>query len=213
MLNYLPGFERMKNFIVSYIIIFDSIYISYSNFSSECIPYTKENEKKILDTMRKQAIDSEEHIKSYYDNAWKYDKKVILGTACSALWTSSLLTSTGNKGLCIGLLSFSLLSVLTNLIGLKLNAETIKDMEKNVYFIENEKVINDWINRINNPYDGITKSAYDLLKRREKNSDRNISLTLNNIDSLSKNDLERIVDNISQSEEVRFKLRKNGENI
>ena len=58
MKNYATNNESAKDFILKYIVFNNHLIINYANGSVEWIPYTIDNEKAILNKMKRQVLKS-----------------------------------------------------------------------------------------------------------------------------------------------------------
>lgn len=207
MKNYTNDFNESSKFITKFVQKGDHIKIYLGDKTTYLVPNTEENITKIINIMKEQL--------EKYKDTKSLKNKINKSFLISAIFfIISILIKAGNifnmsQIFNVSIISASLgISVLEMFKVIKLN-NIIKDKDKNLYFIKNEKIFNEWVNNTNIK----TNSTRKINKVIEKN---NNSLDINNIDSLTKNDLLNLkliiefekLANFNQFENKSLKLTK-----
>jgi hypothetical protein len=204
--------DRQK-FILSYEVIEDSIVndqiiINLATGEHYTVPYTCENEKKILEIMKGQVLDSEEFEKKQekiFSNAWKCGAIDIIFLILDVIL---LLTGIASNliiaKICIGLLAMAGIFEAFGCVDCKLK---IRDIHKNRIFINNEVRLNK-----NFKYDKNDMLKQNLLSNTKVKTRKIVedvpgekpTFTLNTVDKIGYSDLKQIIDNTKRNEEFGF---------
>ena len=145
MLDYCLTDEKRKDFVLRYEVMCDGLRIYYADgVVAETDNY--EEEKLILENMKMQVIHANDSMELY--KKCESDAKDRLGIATTGFTELLLLFSTSGTGLnplkvILGLINLGYLGFeLKEVHELVKCKRIIKDIEKNMMFLENESVIN-----------------------------------------------------------------------
>lgn len=216
--------DEKNSFILNYNILKKSNYIriNLACGDSYLIPYTIDNEKKILEVMKKQVINSKtylnnEEIKSFFTRMGA----LIIG-ATTVTFNSFLAT----KGFDPDALYVNIPLILSELFLLaksKSYKNNIENVKMHKTFIELEDKINKYIKITNNIFTGTsnkTKFAFNNpdkdIKEYKKVKDiykdilykQNGTFNINSIGNITYRDFNKIVENIKFEEKLQFDYNK-----
>lgn len=203
---YTLNIEDRKKFILNYKIKNGNIIIRLASKEKYVIPYTEENEQKILERMKKQItenIDFERKaIKEY----------VILTVLTYLLGFGTFLIATR---FIPGLISYpSLKTVFANIptfvaSGFTLisailtmsTKEVLEDFRKNKLYLDKEEEINGKIKSNQNMLSNVSNKTKKIVEKATE--DRPV-LDINKMDKVSLQDLKQILENFKRDEEFDF---------
>lgn len=211
MKDYSTSFEEYERFILNYIIKGDVIKINLASGEIYVIPYTRKNEKKIIEKMKNQVLNSDKFLEKEekrYSASCKWLKldSIFLGLNIIALilgLPEQIITDI--VSLCSLILS---LGLITNLYVFNTSKNNIRDVEKNRLIVENEDKINENIKVNENVLYKTTFETKDLVESAPKDEP---AITINNADNIPYKDIKRIVDNIDKAENLDFDYYGNTE--
>ena len=198
MKDYSMDFKESKTFILNYDIEDDKIIIHLASLEEYVIPYTKDNEKKILEKMKHQILDSKACEKKQ-----KNHLALSICTSCAILITLVAIYLSPNFYF-IPNNMLLLLGVITEIpcLAVTFNCHSkLKDILKNRTILENLGTLNANIRRNENMLLGISDKAKKLVESKPKNEP---VFTPNTADDISYNDLETIFDNINREDLFNF---------
>lgn len=184
--------DSKDHFILSYKIKDNNIIIDFANESGKVVvPYTKENEKKILEKMKNQVCSTNKilgKIKSR-ENKRLIGLLLILGTA---LLSGGFLNNIYLENIYWFISTFAAVGFSVSL----LKDELIKnDIKKNKYFLENEKNLNDNVKKNQNMLFNTRKVTKDVVLASKEDDP---ALTINTVDKIPFSDLKQIINNIER---------------
>ncbi len=197
MKDYTNNQEDKINFVKNFKVYNGDIIAHMGDNTKVKVPYTEENEQKLLRRMRNQTKNIKQKV--------TYFKKGFIGRAAltGGLIATTAATIGANPQLgpsFFGINGITLLSgagalIMTN--STRRFFENLKDAQKTEFFLENENFINNNINKSPNILKGVSRR---LRKKVEKTkNDNKPTLNLNNIDidKWSIDDLRQIRNNIN----------------
>ena len=179
-----------EKFIKNYKVKNDQIIINLASKEKYVIPYTKENEEKVLTKMEEQVNNARIKPIGIIN---KFLVGVSYGALALALYLSIVETAILYFVVAFGLSSFFTYQLASNQIKLK-------DLEKQRFFLDNRKLINDNIKKSPNMTLGLDKK---IVTQIERSDEQNI-FDINLIDSYSLSDLKKLKRNILRFEEFKF---------
>lgn len=189
MKNYSLNETQSKNFILNYIIIGKQIIINYANDDVDIIPYSTSNEKKILNKMKSQVLNSKKYLNEV-NNKFEIFLKLFIDEIL--LFILYIIAVINIKITLIQSIIYSIIfPIVIALTGYKLNKyHNIRtDIKKNLLFLNNEDNLNLTIR--NNPE--ITKGLdKELIEKIYRNDGNNFSFTFNTIDNIKYRELQEI---------------------
>jgi len=201
MKNYELDIENSKRFILNYEIVNEEIIINLGTGEKYPIPYTIENEKRILEKMKKQVENckrleyaKKQHIKAKR-NTVIVSSVIMLFNIISMAYGINIIPTMAN------IISLLICASATSYFGIKLSdvKETLDDIEKNKIFIINEIELNTNVKNNSNCLSNTTEKTKEIIaKNKEKN------ITVNTIDQIPYEDLKKILDNIRFEQELKI---------
>lgn len=186
-----------EKFIKNYKIKDNQIIINLASKEKYVIPYTKENEEKILARMEEQVNSS------YIKPLGVIYKSLVAG---SYIW---ILIGIYMYVVSVGILNIALALGTSALFNIKMfiHQSKVKDLEKQKFFLEYRKMLNDNIKKSSNMTLGVDKK---IVKKVEQTED-SPTFDINSIDSYSLNDLKKLRRNILRFQEFGFDEKTNEE--
>ena len=179
-----------EKFIKNYKVKNDKIIINLASKEKYVIPYTKENEEKVLTKMEEQVNNARIKPIGIIN---KFLVGVSYGALALALYLSIVETAILYFVVAFGLSSFFTYQLVSNQV-------KVKDLEKQRFFLDNRKLINDNIKKSPNMTLGLDKKIVTQIER----SDEQKIFDINLIDSYSLDDLKKLKRNILRFEEFSF---------
>ena len=179
-----------EKFIKNYKVKNDKIIINLASKEKYVIPYTKENEEKVLTKMEEQVNNARIKPIGIIN---KFLVGVSYGALALALYLSIVETAILYFVVAFGLSSFFTYQLVSNQI-------KVKDLEKQRFFLDNRKLINDNIKKSPNMTLGLDKKIVTQIEH----SDEQKIFDINLIDSYSLDDLKKLKRNILRFEEFSF---------
>ncbi len=183
--------ETNENFICNYYLDDDAIVVILGDNTYYTIPYTIANERKILNTMRRQINDFE----NYNNKLFKKKRKNLAFLVLDIILFITVLLYFANSPLVISIISKICLFLLALTTGSRIVDDfkiksTIIDLYKNKNFIDNEDKINDIIKNKPLALEGISLKVDEKINEEDK-------LNINDAHVISPSemfDIKRIVD-------------------
>lgn len=179
-----------EKFIKNYKVKNDKIIINLASKEKYVIPYTKENEEKVLTKMEEQVNNARIKPIGIIN---KFLVGVSYGALALALYLSIVETAILYFVVAFGLSSFFTYQLVSNQV-------KVKDLEKQRFFLDNRKLINDNVKKSPNMTLGLDKKIVTQIER----SDEQKIFDINLIDSYSLDDLKKLKRNILRFEEFSF---------
>lgn len=200
MKDYSLNLEERKDFILRYDVTEDGmIKIIFAKGKPWYVPYNKENEKKILDKMRKQ-LDKDDMVEPKLK-----DRIFKNATASIILLSIALLPLYGmESSSTLFLASFSSLFAGVSLIPLFLaikNTNKLKDLRKNVKFLGMEEKLNEVVRSDENTLVDVSKKTKNVIA--DFPEDREV-FDINSFNYVPFKDLEQIMENAARNERFGF---------
>lgn len=216
MKDYTITTKQKNYFILNYKKDENDITVFFASGDTISIPNNIENEKKILETMKEQVINSKPYLNK---------EKITLGlvTSCGVVIAGSLVAFNFMNKIDYELLNAANFTVLLVELGLcgKINRilANINDVKKHQSFIEYEKKLNEYIKKTMNIFSGTSEKTINILKNpktipmfkypynEEINkyySDTLGEFNINNIGEVSYAEYNKMIENINREEKFNF---------
>lgn len=195
MKDYSMNSEERKLFILSYEIKDSNIIINFAGGEKNVIPYTEENEKKILDKMNEQIkVASKGKYVEYKKTLRTF---LMAGFFGGLIFTISTLLNS-EPAIFTGLFgTFSTVSIgAAAVVNSNLN-----DFKKNKRFLELQSKINTNVKKNKNMTVKTSKKTRNMVK--ETSNDKDV-FNINNFNYVPFDDIETINDNIKREERFNF---------
>lgn len=206
MKDYSIDSEESKMFILNYGIKNENIIVKRAEGENFIIPYSTENENKIIERMKEQINDTAAFEGLQKDeinkkSVWFFISAVILMGGGFSFFTPGaevlnwIMTVVGFLGM-----TYSAIDIAQRKIKLK-------DLKKFQLFLANQELINERINNNENMLVGVREKTKELVRRKNDIGVKE-TLKLKDIDNVTYDDIEKILDNISADEEFDFNYYK-----
>lgn len=200
MRDYTEDLYDAKHFILNYEIVEDTIKVHLANGENYEVPNTRENEERLLEQMEDQVDEACDFVgeqkngisKSQFSIVWQ---AMMLGLDVYLL-VSGLTTLPVLIGICA---SWFTLDIGYNICKIIYHKNNIKDYKKNRLFLENKKAINDYIR---------DSKEQEISEEKNKVEEEKPTHTINTIDKLKYEDVQKIVDDIERDKE--FGITRDG---
>lgn len=202
MRDYSLDIERSKTFILKYEINDNKITVYFASGEEYIIPYSKENEKKLLEQMKEQVFYSS----SFEHNMEKKLSKskgrlassigLLLGDTICSIYMPALPLFL-HTIIALILLGFSIF----NIVYIYNLANVLSDIRKNKNFIELEEKLTQLEMQNYNVFDNINEKTKEKLCSQP---DGEPMLTINTVDAISEEELNQILENIKREETFGF---------
>ncbi len=202
MRDYSLNLEDSKTFVLNYTIKGNQIIVNLAKGENFIIPYTQENEKKLLEIMKKQVLNSNRFMKTQekrFSRSWKLTTLSVFMLMFNVLVLASgkSILPVGS-GLCASLFVFNIIYSVYCMVDSKKN---IKDIQKNVILLCNEKKLNEKVR--GNPH--VLATTDEKLKEMVSSTPTELPVfTLNNADEIEYRQLEKILEIIDREEKLGF---------
>ena len=179
--------EEARRFILRYEIKSDKIIAELASGEDYVIPYTKENEIKVLEKMEEQVLYADKFLKSN-----KQTKESYLKLGAIELLFSIMCIMMDNEIMHTGMGMFSLTSIL---IAARAKIKS-DDYNKSKAFLDNKELFTkEYMSE--NVLNGLSILTKSLLEGKE-------TLTINDIDRISCRDLRKLLSNLRREREFGF---------
>ena len=206
----LSTLDNYKEFILSYKIVDNKIIVKLASQEDYIIPYTKENENKIIDKMENQII----NIKLKPID--KLDKYLAFLFPLILPLTIANFINYGGWFYAIILFLVAIDTIYLPIKWINYNRKSAY-LEKLKMFLDNKKELNDSIENNNNMLLGLSSKVKKEIEIQQSNNKEPINI--NNIDNYSLDDLKKLKENLlriksfnfdeNTKEEKTYVLRKN----
>ena len=202
MRDYSLDYESSKTFILNYNIENNQIIVNLASGEKYIIPFSVDNEKRLLERMKNQVKDSSDYEykqEKRFSSAWKWAiwsgimlvfNSIILATGISALPVVN--------GICAGWFVFDSSLRIYSMVDSK---RKLKDIRKNRTFINNENTLSDNTKINQNVLSNVSTKTQELVT---STPEQKPIFTLNSIDKIGYEDLKKILENIQREEEFGF---------
>lgn len=212
--------NNSENFILNYRIVNDEIMVNFSSINGKnkySVPYTIENEKKILKKMKQQVLTTSNLNIYSYEKILKLKNKLKWGfifLGLSGLFVSPYIFGIANlnnhikvflDSLIIILNLYKFISSATEYIDFKIK---LKDFSKNSLFLENENCLNNALKSNKSILLGTNVKVEDLTS-----NDNNTLFNINNIDKIKLKELKQIIENAKFENDLQFNYSNDKGNV
>ena len=198
MKDYSLDYESSKTFILNYNIENNQIIVNLASGEKYIIPFSIDNEKRLLERMKNQVKDSSDYEykqEKRFSSAWKW-----------AIWSSlmlvfnSIILATGISALPVvnGICAFDSSLRIYSMVDSK---RKLRDIKKNRTFINNENLLSDNTKINQNVLSNVSTKTQELVT---STPEQKPIFTLNSIDKIGYEDLKKILENIQREEEFGF---------
>ena len=189
MKNYSLNYDDSKSFILSYKIENGKIVAKLASGELYTVPYSEENENKIISRMEKQARYAEPKPLNTPDKILAISQPLVLPIA--------IMNFIHNGGWFYGImLAIIVEGAIYYPAKAIINAIKKRDIKKLNYFLDNKEELNKSIEKSENMKLGISKKAVKEIElQRSKNKQ---PFNINNIDNYSLSDLKALRENIER---------------
>ena len=191
-----------KMFVLNYEIKNNKIIINFADGGNSIIPYTLENEKKILEKMKTQVINAKNYISKFEKKESNSILWLSICFVCMLLNILLLISKLSNfPSVNISILVSYSIVFLANLGIYKYSKTKLDDINKNLMFLNNSEQINKMVKSNQNILSNIKSNTKNIINTSIKN---NKELTLNSIDKIKYKELKKILENIKREIEFNF---------
>ena len=197
MKDYSLNKEQRDLFILNYKVEDKNIILNFASGKEKEIPYSIENEKKVLNYMKEQVMNYKEFVEKQELLKIRLDFLLSLSTVVFMYNTLFSISIAPEDTFTKCVISISALIIVYNLVLKKRVNDKLADLEKNKYFLQNEDTINNKLDDMKN------MNTLPRLKKyfeKEFNSstqkEKVYHITLNDLDDMS---LEELVLFVNQN--------------
>ena len=213
MKDYSKNLEEKKNFVLNYKIIEDTIdevkdtiiVVKFATGEEWRIPYTEENEKKVLDKMKKQVDESRELIEKKRTSliAYKITSIVMAIVAGGTLMYAYFSNYSTIINVLFSILDLTFVGIsAVTLINYLKDKKLIKDYEKNAYFVKIEEELNNKIKSNENVLSKTSSRTRNMVENVLDNSEP--VFNINSFNRVPYSDIKQIMCNIKRDEAFGF---------
>ena len=206
MKDYSMNLEERKKFILGYKIKKGFMKVKYALGFKDNIQHNEENEKIVLDKMKKQVtkVDGEKFIKKKKDNIRGFFSMGSFCIICSILLfcmkiRPGMETSANVFKYVIAVGGIALIS------GGIAQLSKLQDYKKNKRFVEVEKKINDNVRKHENMLVNVSTKTKNMVKNTPE--DKPV-FNINSFNYVPNRDLEQIMENIERDEYFKYKYEE-----
>ncbi len=209
MKDYTLNFKDAKSFILNYEIKDNQIMVNYANGEHYIIPYTNDNEKKILKKMEDQVHDaqnSDDTLKRKRRRAgiWIISSILIIISSFYAIKSGHSISPL-MENILIAWFTFN---IGFQIFYIKCVTKILKDLEKNKILLDNQEKINEMIKENQN----ILTNSNEKIKKMVKSTPEDKPVfTLNSVEKLELKELKSLLENIQKEEKFKFDYSSNNE--
>mgnify|MGYP004557948597 CR=1 FL=1 len=206
---YTLNSKDATSFILNYEIKDNQIIVNYANGEHYIIPYTNDNEKKILKKMEDQVHDaqnSDDMLKKKIRKAGDWILFSIFMIICNFCTIKSCHSiSPLMQNIFIVCFTFN---IGFQIFDIKYVTKILKDLEKNKILLDNQEKINEMIKENQN----ILTNSNEKIKKMVKSTPEDKPVgTLKSVEKLKLKELKSVLENIQKEEEFRFDSSSNNE--
>ena len=189
MKDYSLNYDDSKKFILSYKIENGKIVAKLASGELYTVPYSEENENKIISRMEEQARYAHPKPLKVFDKILAISQPLILPIA--------IINFVNNGGWFYGII---LAVIAAGAIGYPakviINAIKKRDIKKLNYFLDNKEELNESVEKSENMKLGVSKKAVKEIELQR--SENKQPFNINNIDNYSLSDLKALRENIER---------------
>lgn len=195
MKDYSKNYDESKIYIKSYKILNDKIIVELASYESYIIPYSKENEQKIISKMEEQARNAEIKKPSALDLSLMIIQPLNLPLAI----INFIKYGGWDYGIILGIIAATAIWYPTKVITL---AKRTRDIKKLNYFLDHKKELNEGFGKSENIKLGLSQKTIKQIEVQKSNNKE--PFNINNIDNYSLSDLKIIKENIERMTQFGF---------
>lgn len=189
MKDYSLNYDDSKKFILSYKIENGKIVAKLASGELYTVPYSEENENKIISRMEKQARYAEPKPLKTLDKILAISQPLVLPIA--------IMNFINNGGWFYGImLAIIVEGAIYYPAKAIINAIKKRDIKKLNYFLDNKEELNESIEKSENMKLGVSKKAVKEIELQR--SENKQPFNINNIDNYSLSDLKALRENIER---------------
>lgn len=189
MKDYSLNYDDSKKFILSYKIENGKIVAKLASGELYTVPYSEENENKIISRMEKQARYAEPKPLETLDKILAISQPLVLPIA--------IMNFVNNGGWFYGItLAIIVEGAIYYPAKAIINAIKKRDIKKLNYFLDNKEELNESIEKSENMKLGVSKKAVKEIELQR--SENKQPFNINNIDNYSLSDLKALRENIER---------------
>ena len=196
MKDYSKSLEERRVFILSYEIKDEQIIINLAKGEPYPIPYTEENLKKVDEKMKAQVKRATGKRKRNFISVFGSARRSVIFPLCLLLdiILMELLQNTLIYYLVAFGANFSVCLLLRGIERIVIRNSKKADLEKSIFFMENEDTINKHLSNTN-ALNGLSEKT---IAKIEEVKAKSKSFKLNDIDNLTYDELVKLRDNINR---------------
>jgi len=199
--------EEKKDFILGYDITSDGmIKIKFAKGKAWFVPYNEENEKKLLDKMKnqvKKAKESEEKLQEKYVVSFVVFLSMLGFSGIIFIWGLDIQSLFAVSAV------FGLGSFIPLINSLKFTY-ILKDLKKNIRFLEMEEKLNNNVRSEENILVNVSSKTKNAIK--DFPEDKPI-FNINSFNYVPFSDLEQIIENVKRNERLGFNYEEKEEPV
>ena len=189
MRDYSLSYDDSKKFILSYKIENGKIIAKLASGELYTVPYSDENENKIISRMEEQAKHAQPKPLKTPDKILAISQPLVLPIA--------IINFVNNGGWFYGILiAVIAVRAVDNPAKAIINAIKRRDIKKLNYFLDHKEELNENIKKSENIKLGVSKKAIKQIELQK--SENKQPFNINNIDNYSLNDLKALRENIER---------------
>lgn len=187
---YVNDKEQSKTFITNYEIKDNQIIVYLASGKNYSVPYTQDNEEKILVKMEKQT---------FVSNSFTTDLKLnitfsrVLKIVFLCISALLFLITTCVPSFIPSAIGLSIGLLLPTSLNIKRKKDLLKDYEKQIFLLDNEKKLNDANEKDPNVLANVSKKTKEIISSVPSEKPK---FTLNTIHKMKYQDLKEIIENI-----------------
>lgn len=202
MKDYSLNLEDSKTFVLNYTVKDNQITVNLANGENYVIPYTAENEVKLLKRMKTQVLQSDEFMNKQEKRFSKSRKLAIWGVPMLALNVIASASDISAVSIVSGMwASWFVFDIGYRIYSMIDSKRNIKDINKNKMLLNNEERLNEKV-----------KENHNVLAHTDEKTKKMVHstpvdqpvFTLNSIDKIKYEELKQILENIDREEEFGF---------
>jgi len=202
MKDYSLNLEDSKTFVLNYTVKDNQITVNLANGENYVIPYTAENEVKLLKRMKTQVLQSDEFMSKQEKRFSKSWKLAIWGVSMLALNVIASASDISAVSIVSGMwASWFVFDIGYRIYSMIDSKRNIKDINKNKMLLNNEERLNEKV-----------KENHNVLAHTDEKTKKMVHstpvdqpvFTLNSIDKIKYEELKQILENIDREEEFGF---------
>jgi len=203
MKNYALNFEDSRSFILNYKVEENEIKVNFASGEKYIVPYSMENERRILEKMKNQILFSEEFEKKQQKRFSSSLKWSLWDVAMISLIAVIMSNGIANYSPVINviIMCFYTIDIFFRIYSMIDSNVKYKDIQKNKMFLKNEELIN---SKVRSNQNILCNTKIETRNLITSTPEEKPVFNLNNIDKIDSNELEYILYNIKRDEQFGF---------